>query len=850
MARGKLRIYLGAAPGVGKTFAMLDEGWRRRERGTDVVIGLVVTHDRAKTIAQIRDLEIIPPARLEYRGTTWDELDVDAVLARRPQVVLVDELAHTNVPGSRNAKRWQDIQVLLDAGIEVISTVNIQHLESVNDVVNTITGVTQRETVPDAWVRRSDQIELVDMSPEALRRRMAHGNIYTAEKVDAALANYFRVGNLGALRELALLWVADRVEDSLQRYMGAHGITGPWETRERVLVAVTGAPGGDHLIRRAARMARRSKADLLGVHVVDADGLTRPRGELLVHDRGLLEELGGSYHEVTGDDVATALIGFAKAHHATQLVVGTTRRSRWTEFTHGSVINHVLRLAREIDVHVISTDGVERQRTPARRRAPIRPTHDRTRMVAGFVVAAVTLTFVTAFVARNSSIAPHHPGALTSSAGFLIYLGLVIAVAAIGGVVPAILTSLVGAGAVDWYLIPPYGSFAVAKGSDAAYLAAFVVSAGVVSVLVEQAARRRVEALRLRDEADAVVALTERLVQSNPPQAVVEEIHAALGRDGVTLLALDRDNWTIVASAGTDVVTTPEDGERHDLRDGHVLVVSGRPLHIDEHRTVAALLSYLEAVMAIDKLQGQAALAQDLSEANDLRAALLRAVSHDFRTPLASIRALTTGWLEPDVRWSSDETREFMRTIDIEADRLNKLVDNLLDVSRLQTGALHPSKRPVGLDEIIPAALASLNGGSERVAVAVPETLPRVDVDPSLLERAVANIVDNALAHSPADQPVRIEAGEVAGRVDLRVVDRGTGIPVSQRDRLFQPFQRLGDTNNSTGVGLGLAVAKGFVEAVDGELLLEDTPGGGITMVISLGISRCAAPTMAEKVGL
>jgi two-component system, OmpR family, sensor histidine kinase KdpD len=357
VARGKFRVYLGAAPGVGKTYAMLDEGWRRGSRGTDVVVGLVVPHGRPKTIAQIRELEVIPPRRIEYRGALWEELDVDAVLARRPAVVLVDELAHTNVPGAGNEKRWEDVEQLLVAGIDVITTVNIQHLESVNDVVNQITGVIQRETVPDSVVRRADQIELVDMSPEALRRRMAHGNIYPAEKVDAALGNYFRVGNLAALRELALLWVADRVEDSLQTYMADHGIKGVWETRERVLVALTGAPGGDHLIRRAARMARRTQGDLVGVHVVSDSGLRAAPATLLDHHRAVLAELGGSYHEVAGSEVASTLVGFAVAHHATQLVLGTSGRSRWAEWTRGSVITEVIRESRGIDIHVISTEG-------------------------------------------------------------------------------------------------------------------------------------------------------------------------------------------------------------------------------------------------------------------------------------------------------------------------------------------------------------------------------------------------------------------------------------------------------------------------------------------------------------
>src|SRR5579864_8095482 len=298
MARGQLRLYLGAAPGVGKTFAMLNEGRRRHGRGTDVVIGYVETHGRPMTAAQIGDLETIPRARIEYRGATFEEMDAAAVIARHPKVALVDELAHTNVPGSKNAKRWQDVEEILDAGIDVISTLNIQHLESVNDVVERITGVVQRETIPDSVVRGADQIELVDMTPEALRRRMAHGNIYAPDKIEAALGNYFRLGNLAALRELALLWVADRVEDSLQQYMADHGITSSWETRERVVVALTGAPGGETLIRRAARMAHRSKGDLLGVHVRSGDGLAGPPAQLLEQHRKLIEELGGSYREI------------------------------------------------------------------------------------------------------------------------------------------------------------------------------------------------------------------------------------------------------------------------------------------------------------------------------------------------------------------------------------------------------------------------------------------------------------------------------------------------------------------------------------------------------------------------
>src|ERR1700722_1308055 len=336
---------------------MLNEGWRRKERGTDVVVGWVDTHGRKQTAEQLRDLEVLPRKPVVYRGQTFEELDLDALLARHPQLALIDELAHTNVPGSRNPKRWQDVEELLAAGINVISTVNLQHLESLNDVVERITGVVQRETVPDGVVRAADQLELVDMSPEALRRRLAHGNVYPAERIDAALGNYFRTGNLTALRELALLWVADRVDQELQDYRERHGIAGPWETKERVVVSLTGAPGGSVLIRRAARMAMRIKAELVGVHIRTDDSLTGPGSQGLVANRALLDDLGGRFVEVVGADVAPALVQVARAENATQLVMGATHRSRLNEYVRGSVINAVIRAAGgSLDVHVIATD--------------------------------------------------------------------------------------------------------------------------------------------------------------------------------------------------------------------------------------------------------------------------------------------------------------------------------------------------------------------------------------------------------------------------------------------------------------------------------------------------------------
>src|SRR4051794_22612777 len=365
--RGSLRIYLGASPGVGKTYRMLNEGVRRKDRGTDVVVGLVETHGRAQTADQLASLEIVPQKTVEYRGTALHEMDTDAIMCRRPQVVLVDEYAHTNAPGSTNEKRWQDVERLLDAGIDVISTLNIQHLESLNDVISRITGVVQRETVPDDVVRRANQLELVDMSPEAIRRRMAHGNIYPPERIDAALANYFRPGNLSALRELALLWLADRVEESLHGYLDAHGISEPWETRERVVVGLTGIAGGDALIRRAARMAGRVGGELIGVHVAVDDGLAQQNDAALAVQRRLVAELGGAVPDIVAPHPAEAMASFARREKATQLLLGASGRSRWHELVHGSFVARVTRLAPDIDVHVIArTDNNEP--VPGRRR--------------------------------------------------------------------------------------------------------------------------------------------------------------------------------------------------------------------------------------------------------------------------------------------------------------------------------------------------------------------------------------------------------------------------------------------------------------------------------------------------
>jgi len=831
MARGRLRVYLGAAPGVGKTFAMLNEGRRRAARGTDVVVGYVETHGRPNTAAQVGELEVVPRARVAYAGTGFEEMDLTALLARKPQVALVDELAHSNVPGSTHEKRWQDVEELLDHGIDVISTVNIQHLESLNDVVRDITGVDQRETIPDEVVRRAEQVELVDMTPEALQRRMAHGNIYAPEKVDAALANYFRAGNLGALRELALMWLADRVDEALESYREAHDISGVWETRERVVVAITGAPDGADVIRRAARMAMRARGDLLGVHVRSLDGLTSAPTDRLDEHRRLLVELGGVYHEIAGADVAETLLRFTRAENGTQLVVGASRRTTWTRLTRGSVINRVIRRSGPVDVHVISSSAPEPE--PARSLPrPGRSALPRRRVVAGWCLALLGPPLLALLLAQVRST-------LELPADLLLFLLLVVVVGVVGGLLPAIVAALLGSVLANWFFTPPLHTLSIAEAENLLALAVFVVVAVVVSVLVDRSARRAGEAMRARADAQTLAALGGTLAaEQDPLPMLVGQLRRAFDAEAVAVLHREAGSWKVEASAGEPVPAEPGDASTSvPLGGDDVLAVVGG-LRDEDLDVLQSFASQLRVATQTRRLQSEAARANELAEANALRTALLAAVSHDLRTPLASIKASVSSLLQRDIAWSPSAVDNFLETIDEETDRLTALVGNLLDMSRLQTGALRLVTNDVGLDEVVPRALAALGGRADRVTVDVPETLPRVHADAALMERAIANVLDNALAYSPPEAPVRVTAGCVGDRLELRVTDRGHGLPPEKRARMFEPFQRLGDAGGGTGVGLGLAVARGFVEVMGGAINVEDTPGGGLTMVLAFPAVR------------
>jgi two-component system sensor histidine kinase KdpD len=759
-------------------------------------------------------------------------MDVDAVLARKPQIALVDELAHTNVPGSRNEKRWQDIEELLDAGIDVISAVNIQHLESLNDVVEQITGVPQRETVPDAVVRAADQVELVDMTAEALRRRMAHGNIYPPEKIDAALTNYFRSGNLTALRELALLWLADKVDDGLQKYRAEHDIKKTWEARERVVVALTGGPEGDTLIRRAARIAARaSGGDLLAVHITKSDGLTGANPANLARQRQLVESLGGTYHQVVGDNISEALLTFARAENATQLVLGASRRSWLLALLTGPGIgSRTIRDSGPIDVHIVThSHAAGRWGILPRYRGGITPR----RQLAGYALAAALAPLVTVILANMRS-------SLNLTSDVLAFLLAVIAVALTGGFVPALLEAIVASLLLNYYFTPPIHQWTIAEANNALALGVFAAVGLVVSWVVDIGARRTKQAARANAESELLVTTAGSILRGQGSlDALLDQTREAFGMRSASLLECQgrgpTADWAVVACSGEDPVRRPDDADVDlPITDTLSLALSGRPLPVGDRRVLGAFAAYAGVALDQQRLAAEAEAAKPIAAADKMRTALLAAVSHDLRTPLASAKAAITSLRSPDVRWDVADTEELLATADESLDRLTHLVENLLDMSRLQAGALSLFPRPVGLDEIVAHALDDLDPLGRDITVEIPESLPAVYADPAILERVVVNLIENALRYSPAGKPPLIAASALGDRVELRVVDRGPGIPEQDKERMFVPFQRLGDTDNTTGVGLGLALSRGLTEAMDGTLTAEDTPGGGLTMTVSL----------------
>ncbi len=814
--RGELRIYLGCAAGVGKTYAMLTEGHNRLSRGTDVIVGYVETHNRPKTQALLDGLEVAPRKSVLHKNKAIEEMDTDYIIRRAPHVVLVDELAHTNADSSVNRKRFEDVRTLLDSGITVIATLNIQHLESVNDVVFDITGIRQSETVPDSFVRSANQIELVDMTPEALRKRIAHGNVYPVERTEVALNNFFKVENLSALRELALFWLADRVEESLQIFRDQYSPSKTWETKERILVALAGVAENELLIRRAARLAMRTRGSLIGVHIISQDGLGASNTSLLDQQRDLLQSLGGTFIEITAKSIVDGIMQIAKAENATQIVLGASRRSQLQRIIGGNVIDDIVDASGHgIDVHVVSVakrEAKRRQRL-ARLIGNINETTSNRRRAFSLVAMAIIFPIVTILLAELRR-------SLALSAVTLIFLLLVTAVGLVGGLMVSIIGALSGFLLLNYYFAPPLHTFTISNSRDLITLVAFLGLSSAFGLLIDIQRRRLILSKQNEIRSRLYGRAAEILVtSSNPTLDLLGELRKQLRKNFALITKGPIGSGEEIAFDGSRESADAENQLQIDLANGsHHLYVGGGALEPFDIEVLAVFRPQIEAALTAKELAEERERSELLRQGDAFRKSLLAAVSHDLRTPLATIRAAASGLLADDIDLGPELEKELKVTIDDEASNLTEIVSNLLDLTRLNMGGVS-----VKLEDLSPAAfidqtLLSLRRSLPRIVNKTPESIDNISADQALLERALVNVIENALAYSPIDSKVEINAISAETSVAIEVRDEGNGISEEDLVRIFEPFQRVGDSQIRPGIGLGLAVAKGFVEAQGGHI--------------------------------
>ena len=856
-ARGKLKVFLGYAAGVGKTYAMLEAAHQRLAQGIDVVIGCVETHNRPETEALVARLEVIPRLQVAYRGATLPEMDVEAVLARRPQLALVDELAHTNAPGSSHPKRYFDIQDLLAAGIDVHTTLNVQHLESLNDVVAQITGITVREKVPDSILDAASEIEVVDLPPPELLQRLQEGKVYVPEQAARAIQQFFRMGNLTALRELTLRRTAARVDEQMRAYMQTRAISGPWPAGERLLVCVSSHPLGERLVRAARRLADELKAEWFAVHVETPGNARQPqtRAEQVTRILQLTEELGGKAFTVPGQDVANAILDYARRHNVTKIIVGKPLRPRWIEYLRGSIVDRLIAQSGNIDIYIISS---EVENKPSAASAPWRP-HRPWQCYAwsAALVGAVTLLGI-----------PIHR-VISPVNLVMLYLAAVVIAAIYLGRGPAILASVLGVLTFDFFLIEPRLTLTVA---DTEYIFTFIGLFVVGLVISSLAARSReqAEAAQRRElQAVALYELSRDLAAAGGLddilQAVIRHVGETFGREGVILLPVGdslqprafspgltlKENALTVAlwafkhgqpaGRGTDTLPAAE------LRcmplktvRGVVGVLGVKPtdpgssLAPEQRRLLEAFAS--QSALAIERaeLAEQARQARLLRATEELQQALLNSISHDLRTPMVSITGALTS-LEEDGARLDEATRHSLTVMAREeAERLNRLVGNLLDMTRIEAGALKAVEEPCDVQEVISATLERLQGrlANRPVIVDAPPVLAPMDF--VLMVQVLGNLLDNALKYSPDNTPIEVTVRSTGGALEIAIADRGVGVPPEDLERIFDKFYRVHRPGEVSGTGLGLAICKGIVEAHRGRIWAQNRPGGGTIITMAL----------------
>jgi len=885
--RGRLKIFLGAAPGVGKTYEMLQTGHAKLREGVDTVVGIVETHGRTETEALLSGLESVPRHRTDYNGHVLEEMDLDAILARRPKLVLVDELAHSNAPGSRHPKRYLDVEELLDAGIDVFTTLNIQHLESLNDVVAKITRIRVRETVPDSIIDRADDVEVVDLTPEDLIQRLKDGKVYVPAQAERAVRHYFQPGNLTALRELALRRTAQRVDEQMVNYMRAHAISGPWAAGERVLVGVNEDPSCIALVRYARLLADRLRAPWTAIHVETSR--THRLGEVerdrIAECLRLAQRLGGEAVTVPAADVALGMVEYAQANNFTHVVIAKSQRSRWSELWRGSNTHRLIRRAGEIHVHVIA----EPQRDLARMGQDDRA--DVGKAVAarppGFDANPYIGSLFMVGLALVVGVGIQQWLAVQNIA--LVFLTAVLASAIAYGLWPSLFACLASVLAYNFFFLPPLYTFTIADPENVVALFFFAVVAVIASNL---AARVRAQAVAARQRAKttedlylfsrklaAVVTLDELLWAAAHQIALMLKVRVVLllpEGDSIDVRAgyppedrLDEADlaaakwcWLNNRPAGRDADTLP--GTRRlflPIRTGRgaVGVVGidkdepGPLLTPDQRRLLDALTD--QTALAIERVN----LADDLdrakitAETDRLRSALLTSLSHDLRTPLASILGAATSLDTYGARLDERAMKEMTRTIREEAERLNRFIANLLDMTRLESGAIAPRLGPVDLAELVGSALersATILAGHQ-VKLDIPADLPMLELDPVLFEQVLFNLFDNAAKYAPAGSLIRIEARQEGSLVRLAVVDEGPGIAPEDLEHIFDKFYRVhaGDRQRA-GTGLGLAICRGFIEAMGGAIVAENRRDrSGAVFTLSLPVATAEVRQPQEAVG-
>ena len=862
--RGKLKVFFGAAAGVGKTYAMLEAAREARTDGRDVVIGYVETHGRAETDALLEGLETVPVLRVPYHGAVLREMDLDAVLARHAAVAVVDELAHSNAPGSRHAKRWQDVMELLDAGIDVYTTVNVQHVESLNDVVAKVTGVVVRETIPDSVLEEADEVELIDLPPDDLLDRFREGKVYVPGQAEEAMRSFFRKGNLIALREMALRRTADRVDAQMRTYMREHAIGRTWPVTERLLVCIGPSPNAPRLVRAAKRMADRLGAEWIAAYV-ETPALVRMGQE--AKDRSiqtlrLAEQLGAVTMTTTGTRMSEEILALARSRNVTKIVVGKPTRSLWKRILIGSIVDALVEGSGEIDIYVISAEREDAApAVPSRRREL--PTDWQ---AYGGAAALVALATGVAWL-----MLPYF--ALANL--IMVYLLGVLFVATHFGRGPSLAASLLSVAAFDFCFVPPRFTFAV---SDSQYLVTFAVMLVVAFVISDLATRIRSQAksARAREERTAALyAMSRDLARTRGVPGLLATSVRHISEIFATEVAvlLPTQDGSLASQSGLEAAFDPDASDRGVARWvfehrqpaglGTTTLPGARALYLPLLASRGALgvlgvrprdphtfdapeqLHQLETfanqtALALERarLAEEAQEAELRAETERLRNSLLSSVSHDLRTPLATITGAATTLLADGDRVEAGVRRELLESVRDEAGRLNRLVQNLLEMTRLESGALKPRREWHAMEEVVGAALRRLAGSlsGRRLEVRVPPDVPLVEMDDVLIEQVLINFLDNACKYTPAGSPVTVAVTGDPGRVTVEVADRGPGLPRGDEERVFEKFYRGGGTQ-APGAGLGLAIAKGIVEAHGGRIWAHNLPEGGAAFFFTLPVT-------------